>query len=204
MAQSEGSAQARAEPDVAAPGQAIGLVLTIQGPPLVEASVQEEVACTLTFPDGTERDVCQRQGSMVQARLVGETTREHVFPYPAPAELGPYTVDFQVTSTVTVPPQTYRASATFTVVSPDDPALGPGIGSGDGGTNASGPADSGPGDGVQEDGASDGVDDEEIPLHKFGPLSGNDDEARLFVSTTVGVGAIGLALVARRWPMGGG
>lgn len=206
MAQTDGSAQARVEPDVAAPGQAIDLILTVQGPPLAEASVQEEVTCTLTSPDGTERAVCQRQGSMVQARLIGETTREHLFPYQAPADLGVYDVDFQVTSTLTVPPQTYTANATFTVVSPDDPALGPGTGSGDGGVNTSDPGDGGPGDGtdgVADDGTDGDTDDEEIPLNEFGPLSGNEDEARVFVSTTVGIGTIGLALVARRFPIGG-
>lgn len=207
-AQTEGSAEARVEPEVAAPGQAIDLILTVQGPPLVEASVQEEVTCTLTSPDGTERAVCQRQGSMVQARLIGETTREHLFPYQAPADLGVYEVDFQVTSTVTLPPQTYTASATFTVVSPGDPALGPGSGSGSGagGTNASGPGDGGPGDGTDDvpgDDTDDDTDDEQIPLNEFGPLSGNEDEARLFVSTTLGLAVVGAALVAQRWPMGG-
>lgn len=224
-AQLSGDASARVDPSTVHAGDDLDLVLSITSPDLAEVSLQEEITCTVTLPSGEERAPCERQGSLVSVRLVGEETREHVFAYQAPGETGSYEVRFNATNTLSVPPTSYQAETSFEVVPAED--LQPGSEDGASGdeTGDSGTADDGAsGNETADDGtagdddAGDGgppadegedeplgstADDGDEPRSEFGTDSGNGDEARVFVSTAASIAVLAGAIVANRWPIGG-
>lgn len=186
-------ASARTEPSTAQPGEDVDLVFQIESPDLAEVVVQEEVTCTVTFPDGSERQPCGATAGLAEVRTAGSSAREYVFDYQAPDDPGAYEVAFEADSTARVPSQTYTASTSFNVTEGSPTAQA-------GGTpETEEPIDDDPagGDGP---GAEDGSD-------QGGPSSidpiGGDDASRLMASTTLATGVLAVSAVANRFPLGG-
>lgn len=181
-------ADARTAPAMAEPGEDVDLIFRIDSPDLAEVVVEEEIRCTVTFPNGNEREPCGATAGLAEIRTAGSGAREYVFDYQAPADPGTYEVAFEAESTVRVPSQGYSASTSFEVseaLAPQaggDPAVEDPPGDGDGST---------PSEGVDDDGSSAST-----------TLAGTDG-SRFMVSTTMATGVLAVALVANRSSLGG-
>lgn len=225
-AQLSGSSSASVDPSTADAGEDLRLIFNVTSPETGEVTLEEEIRCTVTFPSGEERFPCEREGSTVQVRTIGDDTRRYVFPYQAPDEVGTYQVEFNATNNLSVPPTSYHAETSFEVV-PDE-ELEPGAEDGASGNetvdNGTAGDDGASGDETTDDGTTgdDGAGDQAPPgdegaddpvgptddgtdetLSEFGADSGNRDEARIFVSTTASIAVLAGAIVANRWPIGG-
>lgn len=190
-----GGASAEVTPPVSQPGDDLTMIFEIPAPGTAELVVQEELRCTLTFPDNATREPCGQTGDLIEVRTNGSGPTAYRVPYQAPGLAGPYEVVFQAEDTARVPPQTYRAEATFQVTEvPPDPTNETPIP-----TDDTPDADTGaPGPGEGDDPAPQPGDD---GLASLGPRT---DEARMIVSTGLGATVATAGLVANRWSLGGG
>lgn len=196
-AQDEG-ATARAEPPTAAPGEDMTLVLRIDSPELAEVVVQEDVSCTVTFPDDRERSPCQQSGGLVEVYTTGSGAREYAFDYQAPQLEGGYEVAFEADSTARIMPGTYTATTSFAVdASTPSPADADDPGDPDGDAEPPGDVDRPPSDGDGDAADADGG-------GGLAALDVGSDASRMAVSTTLATGVLAVALVANRFPLGGG
>lgn len=194
-------ATAMAEPERAQPGEDLMLAFEVPPPDLVEVAVQENLNCTVTFPDGRDRHPCGQAGSLIQLQTQGDGDRSYTLPYQAPSEEGRYEVRFETRSTARVPAEEHSATTTFVVAegSPtpqgtDEPG-GP-----DAPPGEEDPAgDEPPPEGERRDGPSrDQADDAGVPS-----VPVDDPRSRVFVQGTLALGVVGVALAGSRWPLGG-
>lgn len=193
-AQGQG-ASAGVSPSTSQPGEDIELIFEIPSPDDVEIVVQERVNCTLTFPDGTTRSPCDRPGGLIEVRTNGSGGASYRVPYQAPATFGTYEVLFEAEDTARVPPQTYRAEATFQVTdAPTGQAQEPPGGDGQPPEEATDGPDTSD-DGTSGSQAGDGA---------LATLAPRSDDSRILVSTGLSASVVSAALVANRWPIGGG
>lgn len=197
-AQDEG-ATARAGPPIVAPGQDMTLVLRIDSPELAEVVVQEDVSCTVAFPDDRTREPCQQSGGLAEVYTTGSGAREYAFDYQAPQLEGDYELEFEADSTARIMPGTYTATTSFAVdasapspADADDPEA-PGDD-----TEPPGDVDRPP-----SDGDGDGADTDADGGEGLDALDAGSDTSRMAVSTTLATGVLTVAVVANRFPLGG-
>lgn len=112
-----------ATPARATPGEAILLVFTLPAEAVVEASVLEEISCTITGA-GIEAIDCATVSRTVEARLQGED-RTYAFEIAAPTTPGIYvaTLTRESALTVAVPPgEAESVQTSFEIIQAGTPA----------------------------------------------------------------------------------
>lgn len=199
----DGEASAHAQPSQASPGDDIDLVFRIGPPDSAEVVVQERVNCTVSFPDGRERSPCGRSGSAVEVRNSGDGPREYVFAYQAPALDGTYELTFRATEIARTPPSNYTATTEF-VVDTSNPAAqgGPGVDPSD--PDAEVDQGDPSGDGPPGADGADGAEGADGNREGRAEAAVRTDQGRVVVSSSMAAGVAVTALVANRWPIGGG
>lgn len=199
--------QASVVPAEATPGEPIELTVTVEAPELARATVDGEVRCTVTFPDGRQVHPCSQRTSLVEVQAMGQGERTYTFPYAAPEILGGYEVVFEADGLLRLPDGAQSATTGFSVHlpearTPDEPtpqADGPGIPRAD--DTGGGEGDTAPPD-QPADRSDDGASSQPGGPVELG-LDASFDAARLMISTGLGTATVVTALVARRLPLGG-
>lgn len=113
---------AEAQPATLRAGQDLTLVFEIGDPDLAEIVVGEDVNCTVALPDGSTESPCNGSGALLEVRQGENDSRQYVFAYQAPDQVGSYAVAFEASSTAQLAPHDHSAETTFRVLDADEPA----------------------------------------------------------------------------------
>lgn len=109
------SASASASPDTVPPGELVVVTLRLESADLLEISLDEQITCTVTLPDGRTEPVCDPRTSELDVDLLGSGDDTLRLGLIAPDLAGTYTVTFETTTGLNVGGGSPTASAQFTV-----------------------------------------------------------------------------------------